>query len=405
MQGDKAMASGKLLRRLIKTGAEGNHDAFRQASEEVIREERAKHHHLLADDLERILHGRAKSPGMRPFPLGGKVPTDQERGLPLLQVKEPFKRLEDVVLSDENRSLVDEVLRERNRVDVLKSNGLLPADKLLFCGPPGCGKTLTGEVLASELGLPFAMVRIDSVISSYLGETATNLRKVFDFISVIPMVVLFDEFDALAKERSDEADHGELKRVVNAFLQMIDGYEGKSLLAAATNHEGILDSAVWRRFDEVLVFDPPDADQLRSLLRVKLRGLRRSFDIDDARIVDQFEGMTHADVERVLRRAAKQMALSSADSLHEDHLRAAARREDARRARVRRSWRPAEDESARVHAAEQPAGPGPKPGEIPPERSGRMSGQASSRPVRGASALPAGADGRGAVRLPTPEDR
>ena len=330
------MASGKLLRQLIKTGAEGNHDAFRQVSKEVIREERAKHHHLLANDLEKILYGRTKSTNARPFPLSDKVPADRERNLPLLQVKEPFKRLEDVVLSDENSSLINEILQEHHRSDLLKSNGLYPADKLLLCGPPGCGKTLTAEVLASELALPLTVVRIDSVISSYLGETAANLRQVFDFISSVPMVVLFDEFDALGKERADRADHGELKRVVNAFLQMIDDYEGKSLLVAASNHESILDSAVWRRFDEVLTFEIPNLEQLKRLLQVKLRGLRREFDVDDARIVGLFKGMAHADVERVLRRAAKDMVLSGKEFLSERHLQAALRREDARRARAQR---------------------------------------------------------------------
>src|SRR5690606_13485596 len=137
-----------------------------------------------------------------------------DRNLPLLQIKEPVRRLEDVVLSDENASLLDELLQEHHRVETLQSYGLHPVDKILFCGPPGCGKTLTAEVLASELGLPLAIVRIDSVISSLLGETAANLRQVFDFVSTVPMVVLFDEFDAMAKERSDEAEHGELKRVV-----------------------------------------------------------------------------------------------------------------------------------------------------------------------------------------------
>ncbi|WP_419587279.1 AAA family ATPase, partial [Thiolapillus sp.] len=243
---------------------------------------------------------------------------------------------EDVVLSDENASLLDELLQEHHRAEILQSHGLRPADKLLFCGPPGCGKTLTAEVLASELGLPLAIVRIDSVISSFLGETAANLRQVFDFISSMPMVVLFDEFDALAKERSDEAEHGELKRVVNAFLQMIDAYEGKSILVAATNHERILDSAVWRRFDEVLVFESPNLEQLRRLLSVKLRGLRREFEIDDSRIASLFKGMSHADVERVLRRAAKDMVLAGKEFLSERHLQIAIRREDARRARAKR---------------------------------------------------------------------
>ncbi|WP_025772136.1 AAA family ATPase [Thioalkalivibrio sp. HK1] len=334
------MASGKLLRQLIKTGAEGNHDAFRQASEEVICDERAKQHHLLADDLERILNGRRKSSISRLSPLNAKVPTDRERNLPLLLVKEPFSRIEDIILSDENISLINEILREHHHTGRLKSRGLYPADKLLFCGPPGCGKTLMAEVLASELGLPLTVVRIDSVISSYLGETAANLRRVFDFISTTPIVALFDEFDTLAKERADETDHGELKRVVNAFLQMLDGYEGKGVLVAATNHEKILDSAVWRRFDEVLAFEPPNIEQIKRLLQVKLRGFRRAFKTDDTRIAGLFKGMAHADVERILRRAAKDMVLSGEDLLSKDHLKMAIRRDDARRARTQSSRSP-----------------------------------------------------------------
>ena len=331
------MASGKLLRQLIKTGAEGNHEAFQQVSEEVIRQERSKNHHLLANDLEKILYGRANSVKDFPFTLNDNLPKDREHGIPLLQIKEPTRRLEDVVLSDENSSLLEEILQELHKSEVLKSYGLYPVDRLLFCGPPGCGKTITAEVVASELGLPLSIVRIDSVVSSYLGETASNLRQVFDFISSVPMVVLFDEFDALGKERDDTAEHGELKRVVNAFLQMLDSFEGRSLLIAATNHDQILDSAVWRRFDEVLVFDLPNIEQLRRLLSVKLRGLRREFEIEDAEFVSQLKGMSHADVERVLRRAAKGMIFSGKEFLSERHVQSAIRREDARKARLKRS--------------------------------------------------------------------
>jgi SpoVK/Ycf46/Vps4 family AAA+-type ATPase len=330
------MASGRLLRQLIKTGTEGNRDAFQRATEEVIRDERAKNHHMLANDLEKLLYGRAETAVLPPL-LADRLPKDKERGLPLLNVREPVRLLDDVVLSDDNRSLVEELLTEHHRNELLRSHGLHPSDRLLFCGPPGCGKTLTAEIVASELSLPLAIVRIDSVMSSYLGETAANLRQVFDFISTIPMVVLFDEFDAIAKERADDSDHGELKRVVNAFLQMLDGYRGKSLLIAATNHEGILDSAIWRRFDEVLTFNPPNLEQLKRLLAIKLRGVRRQFETDDGDVIGLFKGMSHADVERVLRRAIKDMILTGGEFLTRRNVEAAVHREDARRARMKRS--------------------------------------------------------------------
>lgn len=329
------MTSAKTLRQLIKTGLEGNFDLFRQVTEQVIKEERGKQHHLLANDLEQILYGRNNLVNDKKIFLD-KVPEDRERGLNLIELREPVRRLEDLVLSDDNLSLLEDILVEHRRAEALRKYGLYPVDRLLFCGPPGCGKTLTSEIMASELGIPLAIVRIDSVISSYLGETAANLRKVFDFISVSPLVVLFDEFDALAKEREDIAEHGEIKRVVNAVLQMMDSYQGKSLLIAATNHENILDSAIWRRFDEVLVFELPNIEQIRRLLSVKLRGVRREFEIDDLRIAGMFKGMSHADIERVLRRAIKEMILSGKEFLNERHLQQAIHREDARNNRMKR---------------------------------------------------------------------
>ncbi|HWP58271.1 MAG TPA: ATP-binding protein [Candidatus Acidoferrales bacterium] len=329
------MATGKLLRQLIKAGIEGNMEAFRDASEEVIKEERQKQHHLLANDLERLLYGRPKDLGHAPGRALEKVPVDRERNLPLLDLREPVRRLEDAVLSDETRSAVEEVLQEHHHQERLASYGLRPADRLLFYGPPGCGKTLTAEVIASELGLPLAIVRVDAVVSSYLGETAANLRKVFDFAAANAAVVLFDEFDALAKERADEAEHGELRRVVNAVLQMMDAYAGRSVLIAATNHESILDFAVWRRFEEVLVFEPPNLEQLRRLLALKLRGVRREFEVEDGAVTALFKGMTHADVERVLRRAIKDMVLAAQEFLTVRHLETAARRERPRQPRNR----------------------------------------------------------------------
>lgn len=329
------MATGKLLRQLIKSGIEGNAEAFRAASEEVIREERAKQHHLLANDLESLLYGRPRALGRSPGTTLEKPPVDRERNLALLDLREPVRRLDDAVLSDETRSAVEEVLQEHHHQERLASYGLRAADRLLFYGPPGCGKTLTAEVMASELGLPLAIVRVDAVVSSYLGETAANLRKVFDFAAANAAVVLFDEFDALAKERADESEHGELRRVVNAVLQMMDAYVGRSVLIAATNHEAMLDLAVWRRFEEVLLFEPPNLEQLRRLLALKLRGVRREFEVEDTAVTALFERMTHADVERVLRRAIKDMVLEGCEFLTLGHLEIAARRERPRQARQR----------------------------------------------------------------------
>ncbi|WP_457670839.1 AAA family ATPase [Thiolapillus sp.] len=322
------MASGKLLRQLINAGVRGDSDEFRAASEAVIREERQKKHHLLANDLERLLYGehQTSAVGAARGQLS-ELPTSKDNGLELLEIRPAVRQETDIVLAKTAQTALTEILQEHNRADVLRSYGLQPAQKLLFCGPPGCGKTLAAEVLAHSLALPLVVVRLDSVISSFLGETASNLRKVFDFVSVNPVVALFDEFDALTKDRGDAADHGELKRSVNAVLQMLDSYRGESILIATTNYETLLDPAVWRRFDEVVRFDMPDNRQIRQLLELKLSGIRRNFDTDDARLPKLFKGFSHADIERVLRRAVKEMILSGREFLEIDHLKDALARE------------------------------------------------------------------------------
>lgn len=332
------MANGKLLRQLIRSGVDGDFDAFLGAAKQVIDEERQKQHHLLASDLEAILSRRRSGHSTTVRHLTPSVPEDRERRLPLVAVREPVRRLEDVVLSRENLALLQGVLREHNRSEVLLASGLRPVDRLLLCGPPGCGKTVTAEAVASELGRPLAVVRTDSVVSSFLGETAANLRKVFEFATHADAVMLFDEFDALANEREDRSEHGELRRVVNAILQMLDAYEGRSLILAATNHDGMLDSAIWRRFGEVLYFGLPTLGQIHQLLELKLRGVRRDFEIKEVVERGWFKRATHADVERLLLRAVKEMTLQGGEPrLNLKHLEAARRCEQSRKRRLTKS--------------------------------------------------------------------
>lgn len=328
------MANGKLLRQLIKSGVQGDLNTFRSAGEAVIREEREKNHHLLANDLERLLYGTSSAATRSQSPtrltLVSEMPVNKDSGLALLEERPVVRETSDIVLSDSTRSALDEILNEHDRADVLRAHGLQPAQRLLFCGPPGCGKTLAAEVIASHLSMPLILIRLDSVISSFLGETASNLRKVFDYLAAHPVVALFDEFDALVKDRGDASDHGELKRSVNAVLQMMDGYRGESLLIATTNYESLLDRAVWRRFDEVVSFDMPNLEQIKRLLSLKLSGVRRNFEPTDVKIATLFKGMSPADIERVLRRAIKDMVLSRREFLEKSHLDAAMLREHKR---------------------------------------------------------------------------
>jgi len=188
------------------------------------------------------------------------------------------------------------------------SNGVFPTRRVLFYGPPGCGKTLAAKTLAAEIGIPMLYVRFDSLISSYLGETSSNIRKVFEYAKNDSWVIFFDEFDAIGRSRSDESEHGEIKRVVNAFLQQIDSYKGRSLIVAATNYEQSLDYAIWRRFDETIRFDMPTNKEKMKLFSLKIKKFKGP-DYALEQYLDNLKQFSHSDIERISQIIMKQCIL------------------------------------------------------------------------------------------------
>jgi SpoVK/Ycf46/Vps4 family AAA+-type ATPase len=324
------------VRRMLIAHAGADDQAFPKAAEEYAFEERRRNHHAVAKDIEKILDQSLRGRTQALFPLATSqaaspdLPRDRERGLPLIDFREPQRTLDSLTLDQSTRVSIDLVIAENRQAEVLRTRGLRPSNKLLFCGPPGCGKTATAEALARELYLPLAVVRFESVVSSYLGETSANLAKVFEFARGRPVVMLFDEFDAIGRSRTDESEHGELKRVVNALLQLIDRFRGETVIVAATNHEGTLDSAIWRRFDEIVTFPKPDKAQIAEVLLRCLRqfGIEAGFNL--GRFGATLVGMSHGDVEHIAVDALKQAVLSNEDQVTADRLHAAAARQRAR---------------------------------------------------------------------------
>ncbi len=249
-----------------------------------------------------------------------QIPTDSEKGFPLLVISDEYYNFDDVVLSEETQHRLEYIVAENKNAKKLRSFGLKPKEKILFCGPPGTGKTLSAKILGSVVGYPFVYVRFDSIISSFLGQTATNLRKIFDFIENGKFVVLFDEFDIIGKKRDDPQEHGEIKRVVNNFMLMLDNYDGDSILIAATNHPQLLDSAIWRRFDEILEYKIPIAVQREELFKKYLGVLKKTDTIQIKELVKRTSNYSAADIATICEDALRMSVLQDKTIVTNDNL-------------------------------------------------------------------------------------
>jgi len=306
------IVAGRELKQLFRAYREGNELAFRRAAQEIIEEEEAKQHVALARDLRQIIAGGAPGAAVAEGVTLPAPPMDREGQWPLAEIRHAERSFDQLVLSGPLLDRLAGLVEEFRRWPELDRHGIPRRQRLLFYGPPGCGKTSAAEAIAAETGAPLMVVRLDAVVSSYLGETASNLHRIFDYARNGSWVVLFDEFDALGKSRDDPTEHGEIKRVINAFLQLLDGFRGPSLLIAATNHEQLLDPALWRRFDDVEEFPKPTVHQMRKVLRQRLRPTaHRNVDIDKA--AGELKGLPHAAAEKVAWDARRIAVLAGRD--------------------------------------------------------------------------------------------
>ncbi len=305
------MSEGRIIRELLKSHVHRDDDSFRRAAKDLIQRERSLNHRTLADDLERILCNGNNGIRLKPAGKPGvewEIPKDKDKGFPLLTVTRPDLPWDRLVLPPAAMRQLEAVADENHRRDLLLGGGLKPKQKMLFVGPPGCGKTLAASVMATALAWPLATVRLDTVVSSFLGETATNLRRIFDFIGQDCFVVLFDEFDALGKERDRGQEHGELQRVVTALLQLMDGYQGESLLIFATNHQFMLDSALWRRFDSIVSFALPKEQDRLLMLRIFFRAFGHT-DEQLAVLARLTDGASGSDIEWLVTEIIRRLLL------------------------------------------------------------------------------------------------
>lgn len=298
------MARADLILDLVEAERSGDRDKFRVLVEAVIAEERANQHHLLADRLSEIITTT------------GQSLVRDDRAVAIRDLAHEVvanRRLDDLELAPVPRRVVAELIEEQRRADLLRSYGIEPRNRLLLSGPPGNGKTSVAEAIASELMLPFYVIRYEGVVSSFLGETAARLDSAFEFARTRRCVLFFDELDTIAKERSDEHETGEIKRVVSTLLLQIDQLPPHVVLVGATNHSELLDRAAWRRFQiRVELTTPSRAQATRFLERLTARMGDLGF--TPRTLADKLTGTSYAELEEFALDIRRRAVLELPDS-------------------------------------------------------------------------------------------
>ncbi|WP_232053992.1 MULTISPECIES: AAA family ATPase [Stenotrophomonas] len=304
----------------MKSHIERDDQHFYSVAMQVAAREARVGHGKLAEELREMIDAakaRASSEGTS----GKLVPLARPRGelANLLTVSYPKNRLSDMVLDAEMAEQLGRIMKEQKHHSRIREHGLSPRRKLLLVGPPGTGKTMTASVLAGELGIPLFSVRLDALITKYMGETAAKLRQIFDAINDVRGVYFFDEFDAIGSQRGMDNDVGEIRRVLNSFLQMIEHDQSHSLIIAATNHVEILDYALFRRFDDVIEYRLPTTPQATKLIQSRLgKFAPKPFPLKA--LTTRTEGLSYAEIKRAVDESIKEAVMHDEERVKADVL-------------------------------------------------------------------------------------
>mgnify|MGYP002551061217 FL=1 len=303
-----------LIINLVAAHSSGNESQFESALSDLIHDEEKKGNAQLALSLKNTYSPDKHSQSSMISPMStmsfsvqsvANLPKDKDSTLDLVEILQPTVRLKDVALSEKAQETIQEIIKEQNNAQELMRIGVTPTNRILFCGPPGCGKTMTANALAKELGLPIAYVHLDGLVSSYLGQTGTNIRKIFEFVKGKRIMLFLDEFDAIAKKRDDSHELGELKRVVTTLLQNMDEMPANVFLVAATNHHHLLDPAIWRRFDISILLEEPNEMQRQKIINNSLQDFLKEYKVDSQILVVLTDGMSGAQIQTFLQSLGK----------------------------------------------------------------------------------------------------
>ena len=316
------MATADQVKALIRSHADGDDARFYAIAMQVAAQAARNGHGKFALELRELVDQvKARAKAIEPVRAPKPVPLAQPRGelAGLLTVGYPKTRTSDMALTDTLRIRLERVLTEQRERERLREHGFSPMRKLLLVGPPGTGKTMTAAALAGELGLPLFSIQLDALITKYMGETAAKLRLVFDAIQSTRGVYLFDEFDALGGERGSKNDVGEIRRVLNSFLQFLEQDDSDSIVLGATNHVSLLDRALFRRFDAVLEYSLPTDEIATRVMRGRLALLDTS-NVEWHAAAKAAEGLSHAEIAMACEQAAKNAILDHTTAVRDSEL-------------------------------------------------------------------------------------
>lgn len=309
------MATADQIKGLIKAHVDQDNDKFKTVVLQIAAYEAKLGHAKLAREIKSLIE--------KPPARSNVVQFNNQNQMLLMST--PDDKLSDLIVPDELRIRIKRILDEFINRKKLHKFGLTNRRKILLEGVPGTGKTLTASVISSELKLPLFTVQVDRLVTKYMGETSTKLRQVFDSIESITGIYLFDEFDAIGADRSIDNEVGEMRRVLNAFLQFIEQDQSESIVIAATNNQQILDKALFRRFDDVLHYAYPTKDEVKQLYLNKLCLFDSSFN-PSQELIDKTLSLSHAEISRICNDIIKQCILGNDKITQEDLIKLAMER-------------------------------------------------------------------------------
>lgn len=295
------MPTANQVKALIKSHFDENSERFITQALQIAAHEARLGHIVFANEIKQIIDSSNRNrPILKPI---------SQNLQDLVMEFTPHERLSNLIVSDHIKNRIKRIIKEYAQKDKLRLHDLKNRRKILFSGPAGTGKTMTASIVANELKMPLYVVLIDKLVTKFMGETSAKLRQIFDMIKDRPGVYLFDEFDAIGSSRSKDNDVGEIRRVLNAFLQFLERDSSDSIIIAATNNILLLDQALFRRFDDVIRYDlPSDKDKLE-LLKLYLCGFVKEHQLRP--LLKSLDSLSHAEIVQACMDAIKESVLNN----------------------------------------------------------------------------------------------